>query len=173
MIAVELADLLGGSIDVGSVSELTDLIATDVPGFAAATTEALQHTFDGIVCVGTLPPPTPRPFAVEERNSYDYRLVVSRKLYDQAVTTQKAPAIAQLAGTSAIHLHPLDLQRVGAAPGAQVKVTSKRTSIVLPVVADPSVVRGSAWVPFNQAGTSVGELIDASQPVTDVRVESF
>jgi hypothetical protein len=45
--------------------------------------------------------------------------------------------------------------------------------MVFKVVADDSVVRGSAWVPFNQPGPSIGELIDSADVVTDVRVESF
>jgi hypothetical protein len=44
---------------------------------------------------------------------------------------------------------------------------------VLTVVADDSVIRGSAWVPFNQSGANIGELIDSSVAVTDLRVESF
>jgi formylmethanofuran dehydrogenase subunit D len=81
--------------------------------------------------------------------------------------------IAHLTTPSSIHLHPLDVERVGATDGADVKVTSKRASLVMKVVADDSVVRGSAWVPFNQPGPNIGELIDATQPVTDVRVETF
>ena len=74
---------------------------------------------------------------------------------------------------SEMHLHPLDVERVGSTDGADVKVTSKRASMVFKVVADDTVVRGSAWVPFNQPGPSIGELIDSSEVVTDVRVETF
>jgi hypothetical protein len=45
--------------------------------------------------------------------------------------------------------------------------------MVFEVVADDTIVRGSAWVPFNQPGPNIGELIDSSVAVTDVRVESF
>ncbi|MGZ4703137.1 MAG: molybdopterin dinucleotide binding domain-containing protein, partial [Ilumatobacteraceae bacterium] len=74
---------------------------------------------------------------------------------------------------SELHLHPLDIERVGSSDGADVKVTSKRASMVFKVVADESVVRGSAWVPCNQPGPNIGELIVSSEPVTGVRVESF
>jgi formylmethanofuran dehydrogenase subunit D len=74
---------------------------------------------------------------------------------------------------SQLHLHPLDIERVGSSDGADVKVTSKRASMVFKVIADESVVRGSAWVPFNQPGPNVGELIDVSDSVTDLRIESF
>jgi hypothetical protein len=35
------------------------------------------------------------------------------------------------------------------------------------------VVRGTVWIPFNQPGGNVGELIDYSAPVTDVRIENL
>jgi NADH-quinone oxidoreductase subunit G len=173
MIAVELADLLGGDLGVSSVDDLTDAIAGNVAGFGAATVAALRGARDGIVCKGSLPAATAHPSTIEERNSYDYRLVVGRKLYDNAVGTAKSPSLAHLAAGSQLHLHPLDVERVGSTDGADVKVTSKRASMVFTVVADDTVVRGSAWVPFNQPGPSIGELIDSNDVVTDVRVESF
>ena len=39
-------------------------------------------------------------------------------------------------------------------------------------VADTSVLRGTAWVPFNQPGPNVGELIDCFAAVNDVRIEN-
>ncbi len=173
MIATELAELLGGDLGVSSVDDLTDAISANVAGFGAATVAALHSARDGIVCHGTLPPATSRIATIEERNSYDYRLVVSRKLYDNAVGTAKSPSLAHLTTDSELHLHPLDIERVGSTDGADVKVTSKRASMVFKVVADDSVVRGSAWVPFNQPGPSIGELIDSAEVVTDVRVESL
>ena len=173
MIAVELVELLGGDLGVSSVDDLTEAIATNVVGFGAATPAALRAARDGIVCKGSLPPATAVLATIDERNNYDYRLVVSRKLYDNAVGTAKSPSLAHLPMGSELHLHPLDIERVGSTDGADVKVTSKRASMVFRVVADDSVVRGSAWVPFNQPGPSIGELIDSSEPVTDVRVESF
>ncbi len=173
MIAVELAELLGGDLGVSSVEELTEAIAAHVAGFAGATVAALGSARDGIICTGSLPAATATPVTIDERNSYDYRLVVSRKLYDNATGTAKSPSLAHLSMASELHLHPLDIERVGSSDGADVKVTSKRASMVFKVVADESVVRGSAWVPFNQPGPNIGELIDSSDPVTDVRVESF
>jgi NADH-quinone oxidoreductase subunit G len=173
MIAVELADLLGGDLGVSSVDDLTDAIAANVAGFGEATVAALRGARDGIVCKGSLPRAMARVVKIDERNSYDYRLVVSRKLYDNAVGTAKSPSLAHLPTGSLLHLHPLDIERVGSNDGADVKVTSKRASMVFKVVADDTVVRGSAWVPFNQPGPSIGELIDSAAVVTDVRVESF
>jgi len=110
---------------------------------------------------------------VPERNAYDFRLVVSRTLYDQATGTANSPSLAHLAPHSAVHLHPLDIERVGTTEGTEVKVSSTRTSVVFGVVADASVLRGTAWVPFNQSGPNVGELIDCFAAVNDVRIENL
>jgi NADH-quinone oxidoreductase subunit G len=173
MIAAELAELLGNGLGVSSVDELTDAIAANVAGFEGASVAGLRVARDGVLCKGSLPPAVAKVEPIEERNSYDYRLVVSRKLYDNALGTIKSPSLAALSPGSRLHLHPLDIERVGSSDGADVKVTSKRASMVFQVVADDTVVRGSAWVPFNQPGPSIGELIDSSDVVTDVRVESF
>jgi NADH-quinone oxidoreductase subunit G len=173
MIAAELAELLGTGLEVSSVDDLTDAIAANVAGFKGATVAGLRAANDGIVCKGSLPPALAKVEPIDERNSYDYRLVVSRKLYDNAVLTIKSPSLAALPMGSRLHLHPLDIERVGSSEGADVKVTSKRASMVFTLVGDDTVVRGSAWAPFNQPGPSIGELIDSSDVVTDVRVESF
>ena len=53
---------------------------------------------DGVIAAG---PPIGadaiEALTVTERNSYDYRLVVSRTMYDQAVRTAKSPSLAPLA----------------------------------------------------------------------------
>jgi anaerobic selenocysteine-containing dehydrogenase len=84
-----------------------------------------------------------------------------------------SPSLAHLTRESAVHLHPLDIERVGTTDGARVKVSSTRTSVVFSVVADTSVRRGTAWVPFNQPGPEVGELIDCFAAVNDVRIETI
>ena len=84
MIAVGLAQALGGDLGYSKVDEITLDIAINVPGFELVTTQALKDSADGVLA-GT---PTEFPAAAllegvaPERNSYDLRLVVSRTLYD-------------------------------------------------------------------------------------------
>ena len=85
----------------------------------------------------------------------------------------RAVASSGLAPGSTVHLHPLDLERVGTTEGTEVKVSSNRTTVVFTAVADASVLRGTAWVPFNQPGPNVGELIDCFAAVNDVRIENL
>jgi anaerobic selenocysteine-containing dehydrogenase len=100
-------------------------------------------------------------------------LVVGRKLYDNGSNVAHSASLAPLAPGSALHMHPLDLERLGAAVGAQVKVSSDRTSIVMPIVADEAVMRGTVWAAWAQSGSNIGELIDSSRSVNDVKVETL
>jgi hypothetical protein len=52
-----------------------------------------------------------------------------------------------------------------------VTLVGAKGSVVLPLVADPNVQRGTVWAPFNQPGANVMDLVDATAPITDVRIE--
>ncbi|MET0460662.1 MAG: molybdopterin-dependent oxidoreductase, partial [Ilumatobacteraceae bacterium] len=176
MIASELAEMLGledVATKLSSVEAITDAVALHVPAYAAVTRVALRSSRDGVLAVPT-PDATAFPESMPgapDRISYDYRLVLTRKLYDRAVGTAKSPSLAPLAGTSAAHVNPLDLDRLGVAEGADVRITAPRGAVVLPLVADAGVPRGSLQVPFNVAGTALADIIDATAAATDVRVE--
>jgi NADH-quinone oxidoreductase subunit G len=177
MIAAELADRLGLedlAVELGSLDSITAGIAARVPAYAGVTAAALDAAPDGVVAA----PPASDASAlagadesVADRISYDYRVVVSRKLYDRAVNTAMSPSLAPLAAASTAAVNPLDLDRLGVAEGAEVKLTAPRGSVVLPLVTDPAVPRGTVRVPFNGVGTSISEIIDAASPVHDVRIE--
>ena len=175
MIAAELALLLDGDLGVGSVDDLTEQIATMVDSFEHVTAANLAVARDGVLAAvpAAIDPMNTVEVSLADRNSYDFRLVVSRKLYDQAVGTAKSPSMAHLAKQATVHLHPLDVERVGAVAGAEVKVSSARTSVILQVTADDTILRGTAWVPFNQPGPNIGDLIDCFAAVTDVRIENL
>ncbi|MEY2958558.1 MAG: NADH-quinone oxidoreductase subunit [Actinomycetota bacterium] len=164
MIAAELATRLGHDLGVSSVDDVTATIAARVPAYAERT--------DGCFAVGSFAPlPLAEPSG-QSVNSYDFRLVVSRKLYDRAVTTANSPALAGLAVGASAHIHPLDLERVGVPDGTEVSLVGRNGTVVLPLVADPTVLRGTVWAPFNQPGSGdVGAVIDAMSGVTDVRIE--
>jgi NADH-quinone oxidoreductase subunit G len=173
MIATELALELGGDLGYSTVADITADIAAKVAGYADVTEATASG--DGVLADvnAALDPMNHVEVAVADRNAYDFRLVVSRVLYDQAVGTATSPSLAHLTRESAVHLHPLDLERVGTTDGHDVKVSSNRTSVVFRAVADASVLRGTAWVPFNQPGPNVGELIDCFAAVNDVRIETI
>jgi NADH-quinone oxidoreductase subunit G len=174
MIATEIALLLGEDLGFGSVDDVTTAISETVDAYGGVTLAALAASSDGVLAgvPAAIDPPNPGGDEAPERNSYDFRLMVSRRLYDTATATMMAASLAPLVGSTAVHLHPLDLERIGAHEGSDVRVISVRTSTVLPVVADPAVHRGVAWVPYHQLGTSIGPLVDSGTAATDVRIES-
>lgn len=173
MIAAELAlmlDLDGDITNVVSVDDVTAAIAETVPGFAGIIGAVAAGT-EGIVTDVT---PAELP-SVEstpgKRNSFDYRLAVSRKLYDRAIGTAMSHSLAKLAPGAAAHVHPLDLDQLGVAEGGDVKLIGPKASAVMPIVANPSIARGVVWAPFNQGGGNVEDIIDSTVSVVDVQIE--
>jgi NADH-quinone oxidoreductase subunit G len=175
MIAVAIAQGLGVDLGYRNVDDITDAIAQVVASYEGVTREALASAPDGVMSrtPSSIDPINARAVEIGVRNSYDFRLVVSRKLYDAAVGTASSPSMAQLAPGEAAHLHPLDIERAGVVAGTEVKVISPRATVIMRIEADPTVLRGTVWVPFNQPGGSVGDLIDCTAPVTDVRIENL
>ena len=174
MIAVELADRLGLDLGFTRVEDVTNELSVTVDAFAPVTAGALGAERDGVLLdlegsltvapSGQEPPPP---------GGYEYRLVVSRKLYDAGHLVANSPSLAHLAPGARLHLHPLDADRLGATARSTVKVTSPRTTLTLEVQPDPAIARGTAWVAFNQPNVSAGELIDGDAWAIDVKVESL
>ncbi len=173
MIATELAlmlDLDGDIADVVTVNDVTAAIAATVPGFAGVVDAAAAGT-NGIVTDVQPAQLPPADHTAGKRNSFDYRLSVSRKLYDQAIGTAMSHSLAKLAPGAAAHVHPLDLDQLGVAEGGDVKLIGPKASAVLPVVSNPSIARGVVWAPFNQSGGDVEDIIDSTVAVVDVQIE--
>ena len=173
MIAAELAIALGKDLGVGSVEEVTAKLANTVAQFApAVNTKALRH--DGVLMNHPAPLTLSRTtLPVQDRNSYDYRIVSFRKLYDAAVGTAKSPSLAHLATGATVVVHPLDLARIGVELGANVQVISTKSTAVLPVTTSEDVLRGTAWLPFNQPGNDAREIFDVHADIVDVRIEKL
>ena len=108
-------------------------------------------------------------------DAYSLRLVAGRKLYGQGTLVQRSPSLAGLAPAPCARANPSDLDRLGMGTGGRVRMRSPRANFVVDAIPDPGVPRGSVSLPFNsgdEEGAVAGELIDATAPVTDVRVET-
>ena len=178
MIAVELGLALGDhgfAVDhplatVADVEAVTAAMAATVPTYADVDVSTVGVD-DGVV-VPVQPADLPAvEVSVGSRNNYDYRLVVSRTLYDRAIGTAMSRSLAPLAPVQGVRVNPLDLDRLGVPDGDDVKVIGSRTTAVLPIIADGRVPRGIAWAPFNQTGRAIEDVIDAASDVIDVRIE--
>jgi len=175
MLATSLSRLLGTDLGFTSVDDVTTAIAETVSTYAGVTPAALASARDGVLAaVPTGIDPLDAVAApLPDRNSYDFRLVVSRKLYDQGTGVAHSPSLAPLVTESVAHVHPLDIERAGVRAGSDAKVSSATSSVVMRIEPDPTVLRGTVWVPFNQPGPNVGELVDCDAPVVDVRIENL
>jgi NADH-quinone oxidoreductase subunit G len=173
IIASELAFRLGADLGLESVEQIWAEIRAVSPPHAAIDESRLNGHPDGVVAEGssiTFVAPAPRP--LPQSDAYALRLAVSRKLYDAGVTTAFSESLTELAAGSAVHLNGYDFDRIQPA-AAGVRVTSTRTSVVLPAVRSDRVPRGSAWVAHFQPDVQIGTLVDLAQPVIDVRVETL
>jgi anaerobic selenocysteine-containing dehydrogenase len=113
------------------------------------------------------PSPAPRP------DAYAVRLVSARKLYDAGAIVQHCSSLAHLAPRTRLRMSDHDLDRLGVRTGDRVKVSSPRSSATIEVEVDDRVPRGSASLTFNGPGDAdAADLIDATQPITALRVET-
>jgi NADH-quinone oxidoreductase subunit G len=109
---------------------------------------------------------------VPGRDAYALRLVTGHTLYDGGRTVISSPPLAGLVRTRALRVSATDLTRLGVDDGATVRVTSARGSLDLTVHVDESLAAGVARLDFSPAARGAADLIDVTQPVTDVRVET-
>jgi NADH-quinone oxidoreductase subunit G len=179
MIAIELGLMIGDRSfgtdhplrGVSTVDDLTDIIANTVTGFDGLTRLTLAQQTDGVLIESPSVSLPEVSVAEAGRVSYDYRLVVSRKLYDRAVGTQMSRSLTNLASSSVAYVNPLDLDGLGVAEGDDVKIVSAKAATILPIWPDSAVPRGILWSPFNQGSGNIEDIIDSRSATTDVRIE--
>lgn len=136
---------------------------SDDPAGSAGVTDSRPPmvTFSG---PGTVTAPGPV-------DAYALRLVLTRKLYDQGTLIAHSPSLVGIAPGPALRLHPLDFDKVGVEAGTEVRVRSPHGAIMLPVVADSGVAKGTAVALVNQGGPRVTDLVAVGDTATEVRIE--
>ncbi len=104
--------------------------------------------------------------AIPQPDSYSLRLVSGRLLYDAGTTLANCPSLVNLAPGDAVHLNPGEIERHGLRSGGEVRVVSQHVVAVLPIVENPQVARGSAFVAFAQSGGAAAQLINLDELTT-------
>ena len=171
MIATELSIALGVDIGVSSLEDLNQKLVSSVSAFAPSADAKSTHG-DGVLMTRETPVTiSGSQTKAVDRNAYNYRLIVSRTMYDTAQSTVASPSLVGIINDSAIYVHPLDLARIGVVEGTNVRVGAEGTNVVLAVRAHNGVHRGTAWLPFNHTGVDVRPLLNIAGDVVDVRIE--
>jgi len=171
MIATELSIAMGADIGVSSLEDLSEKLVGTVAAFAPSS-DAKSTNGDGVLMARETPVTiSGKAVKAVDRNAYNYRLVVSRTMYDTAQSTVASPSLVGIITDSAIFVNPLDLARIGVVEGASVRVGADGTNIVIAIKAHNGVRRGSAWLPFNHRGVDIRPLLNIASDVVDVRIE--
>lgn len=182
MIAAEIALRLGADLGFESTAEITNEIAAISPLHATLDAETINAAPDGIIAPVAEAADRPvrfswsdlgDPTAAPASDSYSFRLVVDRTMYDNGTLLSACPSLAPLAAPSAIRLNAVDANRLGVSRGAAVRMSSKRASVEGPVLIDDQVARGVAAVAHNHPGLDARSLIDLGELVTEVRIETI
>ncbi len=173
MIATELGLSLGIDLGVSSLDELHQKMTSNIPEFSSCANNPIINS-DGVLMVSEASATISRASVVlVDRNSYSYRLIVSRTMYDNAQSTTTSPSLVGIITKSAIYVNPLDLARIGVVDGTNIRVGIADKSIVLPVNAHSGVYRGTAWLPYNHTNVDIRPLLDITSDVVDVRIEQL
>ena len=171
MIATELSIALGVDIGVSSLEDLNQKLVSSVSAFAPSADAKSTHG-DGVLMTRETPVTiSGSQTKAVDRNAYNYRLIVSRTMYDTAQSTVASPSLVGIINDSAIYVHPLDLARIGVVEGTNVRVGVEGTNVVIAIRAHNGVHRGTAWLPFNHTGVDVRPLLNIAGDVVDVRIE--
>ena len=171
MIATELSIAMAVDIGVSSLEDLSEKLVSTVAAFAPSS-DGKSTNGDGVLMARETPVTiSGKASKAVDRNAYNYRLVVSRTMYDAAQSTASSPSLVGIVTDAAIFVNPLDLARIGVADGTSVRVGADGTNIVIAIKAHNGVHRGVAWLPFNHTGVDIRPLLNIASDVVDVRIE--
>jgi predicted molibdopterin-dependent oxidoreductase YjgC len=178
------ADQAGGDADAAAVraaaSDDADVIEAETAAATEAEGEATADPEGDAAVPAEQPPANPElvtfavsaPGPVPPLDAYAFRLVATRKLYDQGTLVQASAQLSGLAPGTTARVNPYDADRLGVTAGDRVVLRSARTSLTLPVHPDAGVPRGAVALVLNQADARVGDLIAVDGPVTELHIET-
>jgi formate dehydrogenase major subunit len=90
--------------------------------------------------------------APDETPDADYPMVLTTgrllEHWHTGAMTRRAATLDALEPEAVACLHPRELERLGVAPGARVRVTTRRGAITLKARADRDVAEGMVFIPF-------------------------
>jgi NADH-quinone oxidoreductase subunit G len=172
----------------GSASQPLRLDPMATPGIASVESQGAQLQVGAVeptapldVAAASGAPATlvavaPSSSAVAPRlDSYSYRLVVRRNLYDLGTAVQQSPSLRSLVASPTLSVHPLELAQLGLASGDRLRLRAGAREMVVAAVADDHIARRVVALVAHVVadGTDALDLLDATTLATDVRLETL
>ena len=174
VIAAEIAERMGADLGFAGLEDIWSEIARVSGPHHGLSHAAIAEAPDGIVVSGgslEFQPPTDRG-AAQPLDGYAFRLVATKRMFDQGALVQQSDSLAALADRARIRVNPSDFNALGVAAGTPVRVTSPAGSLEIPIHADPAVPKRTAVADVNQAGADVRVLFVPDARAVDVRIET-
>ncbi len=159
MIPAELAIVLGVELGFTTIDELHSELSEVLPSFADIDWDTLGSSDDGPVLKlnRSWNIEFGKPAAAPPATSA-FRLVATRKLWDQGTMVQESPSLASLPSEAAIHLNPDDIERHGFV-GDSVTVRIGDQTHTIPLTSDVRVNPTTASIPVCLPGFDARTLI--------------
>ena len=177
MIAAELARLLGTDFGYASVDDVTAAIAADGAGVRRRVARRAAH----LARRRRSRPPRRRSIRSNCRSRRCPIATATTSGWWSAASCTTRPSVRPTARRcrSCRSASPLTCTRSTSsapasspAPRSRCPAPAPASCVALQSPTRPCA-RGTVWVPFNQPGGTVGELIDCHAAVTDVRIENL
>jgi NADH-quinone oxidoreductase subunit G len=150
---------------VGLASRTGSTDATDVDSMTSTTGATLAELSSG------------QGVDVPLADAYSLRVNVSRRLYDRGIAMLGSPALLNLVASSSLALNHFDLDRLGVVTGDVVSVSGNKGTVLLPVVLDSGVPRGTVDVAFATLSSDgedvLGIFVDGTSVINQVRLETL
>jgi formate dehydrogenase alpha subunit len=171
----ELGARFGLKNEFTSVGAVTAEIAKAVPGYDAATPEAVEAgeamavyagATDGVKAI----PFTAEPIKIPEAGSFPYLAHFGNSLYHLGTLTRKSVALNKIASRAYVEMGMEDAGKAGLADGDDVVVESKQGAINARLVVDDRSPAGSVFVAKNFENEPALRLVYRNDEVTKVKV---
>ena len=126
---------------------------------------------EGIVIQGATQQAETTSLKIPKQNKNTFRLVATRRMYDEGVLTGHSSALKGLASGSQIRVNPSDMNKLGITPESTVRLIGSKDEVRTKLIFDTETASGTIHAIWNQKGSDIGKLIDSSLPVNDLKIE--
>ena len=155
----DLSRRMGGELGATSAEAVMREIAVLAPAYRGISWDLLDwgEGREGIVVPGLEGNQPLQYIPVDpglQSKAGRYALHLGRVLYDDGVLTRMSPSLGALAPSARVYMHPRDADELTLSAGTALRVTSRYGSVTLPVAIDPSLARGTVYVPANLVETA-------------------